>query len=390
MKARINHFINKIFYTPQPLPAGASNSVIELDGQPHRLHLRIDHEGNSILIINAATVLHLNQTATEIAFYVSKQMSNDEIASELQKRYQVSYETATQDVENFKIRISTLINTPDLDPETFLDMDRTIRHSSVLSAPLRLDCALTYQTPTEDSEKYAPMDKVDRYLETEDWEKILSSAWDWGIPHVVFTGGEPTLRPDLRDLIGYAEKLGQVTGLITDGLRLAEKDYLTQLLDAGLDHLMIVLDESQEQAWEAIRDAFNEDIHLTVHLIIRSDDTQIYLKTLDKLSSIGVQNLSLSSPSKAYESALLLVNQRAIEKGFSQIYELPVPYSSLNPVSLELSYDQSELEGPGRSWLYVEPDGDVLPGQGIMAPLGNILSDSWMNISANRKEYLSR
>jgi hypothetical protein len=30
--------------------------------------------------------------------------------------------------------------------------------------------------------------------------------------------------------------------------------------------------------------------------------------------------------------------------------------------------------------IYVEPDGDVLPGQGINRPLGNLLSDSWDQI----------
>ena len=68
MKARFTKIFDKIFYTPQPLPPCSISSVIEIDGQPNRSHLRIDHEGNSILVLNAATVLHLNQTATEIAY----------------------------------------------------------------------------------------------------------------------------------------------------------------------------------------------------------------------------------------------------------------------------------------------------------------------------------
>ena len=33
--------------------------------------------------------------------------------------------------------------------------------------------------------------------------------------------------------------------------------------------------------------------------------------------------------------------------------------------------------GAGKAWLYVEPDGDVLPGQGINRPLGNLLEEDW-------------
>ncbi len=44
-----------------------------------------------------------------------------------------------------------------------------------------------------------------------------------GIPHVVFTGGEPTLRDDLPELIAHAERNGQITGLNTNGRRLADR-----------------------------------------------------------------------------------------------------------------------------------------------------------------------
>lgn len=390
MKARIKHLYNKIFFTPQPLPAGSCNSIVEIDGKPNRLFLRIDHEGSGILVVNAATVLHLNQTATEIAYYLISKMAMEDITAELIKRYQVSAETANQDVEDFKLRVNTLMQTPDLDPETFLDMERAIRHSSEQNAPVRLDCALTYQIPSGSADIFTPMTRVERSLETTEWKKILSEAWEWGIPHVVFTGGEPTLRPDLSELIQYAESLGQVTGLITDGFRLAEKDYLVDLLNSGLDHLMIILVENDELSWEAIRDAVHEDIHLTVHMTIRESSGPGLDAHLTKLAEIGVQNVSFSAPSKKYEAFLVDASRIAADKGLTLIYDLPVPYSETHPVSLELEKDSTSLEGYGRSWLYVEPDGDVLPGQGILQPLGNLLTDSWMNISANRKVYLSQ
>lgn len=386
---KINQFFDRVFYTPKPLPSGKFSSMLDIDETPTRLHLRIGNDGTGILIINASTVLHLNQTAAEIAYYMVTNHHLDDIAALLVKRYQVSRDTALQDIADFETRIETLIKTPDLDPETFLDMERVARHGEDTDIPLRLDCALTYQIPSGEADLYTPIKRMDRSLDTEEWKEILKNAWDWGVPHAVFTGGEPTLRPDLQELILYAEELGMITGLITDGDRLTDKDYFTELLNSGLDHLMILMDNKKEISWEAIRDAVNEDIHLTVHITLTNDFLMKMLPILERLAGIGVQNVSFSSPVQSLEGRLSEVSQLASEKGFSLIYDLPVPYSEFNPVNLELEEDQTTRKGAARSWVYVEPDGDVLPGQGYPAKLGNLLTDGWMNVSANRKMYLS-
>lgn len=389
MKFKLDQFFDRIFYTPKPLQAGIYSSMIDIDGAPHRLHLRIENDGAGILVLDASTVLHLNQTATEIAYYLVSDLKHEEILTQLIKRYQVNKEIAEQDIEDLQNRIETILRTPDLDPETFLDMDRAARHSADTSTPFRLDCALTYQIPSGGTDEYTPAKRVDRLLSTEEWKSIIQKAWDWGIPHVVFTGGEPTLRPDLRELVQYAESLGQVTGLITNGFRLTDKDYLQELLQSGLDHIMLIFQYGEEQSWEAIRDVIQEDIHLSVHVTLSRTIVNDLLETLEKMASLGVQNISFSAPSPVNETNLAEASRLAAEKGLRLIYDLPVPYSELNPVNIEIEEDQTALKGAARSWLYVEPDGDVLPSQGYLNKLGNLANDSWMVISANRKIYLS-
>jgi MoaA/NifB/PqqE/SkfB family radical SAM enzyme len=83
------------------------------------------------------------------------------------------------------------------------------------------------------------------------------------------------------------------------------------------------------------------------------------------------------------------MGQLTVEKGLSLVYDLPVPYSEFNPVNLKLEESEANDKGAARSWIYIEPDGDVLPGQGYPTKLGNLLSDGWMNVSANRKIYLA-
>ena len=388
MKTKVKTLWDKIFYTPQPLPPQMVHSIVEIDGKPNRLHLRIEENGEGLLILNASTILHLNPTAAEIAYYLIKHMDQSAIVEQICKRYQINADVAREDIEDLKTRIDTLMRTPDLDPETFLDMERAPRHSTGSGIPLRLDCALTYQTPTEFSDLYSPVKRVDRTLDTEEWQLILKKCWEWGIPHVVFTGGEPTLRPDLIELIQFAENQGQVTGLITDGYRLTNRDYLHSLLQSGLDHIMLVFHPFEEESLEAIRDIVNEDIHLTVHLVINQNTKDHLNDLMDQIAKIGVMNLSLSAINKEFEKYLSEASRLSAEKGFSLVYDLPVPYSEINPVNLEIEEDTNHFQGAGRSWLYVEPDGDVLPSQGGTHYLGNLLKDSWMTISANRKLYL--
>lgn len=385
MKSRIRSFFDKIFYTPTPLPPGTSQTTMELNGIPYRLHLRIEPEGKGLLIVNASTILHLNPTAAEIAYYLINKLPTEQIVSSMMRRYQVAADIASQDVDNFKIRIESLIQTPDLDPETFLDMERVERHSDGLITPIRLDCALTYQSSEGTSNLYAPIDRIKRALDTEEWKEILKKSWNAGIPHIIFTGGEPTLRPDLEELIQYSESLGQVTGVITDGLRLTDSDYLHKLLNAGLDHIMIILQPDEDQSWEAIRDVVNEDIYLSVHLTINERNKDRIPNTLKKIKDMGVKALSLSAKSAEFSSELSLASRSAAEIGLSLVYDLPVPYSIINPVGIEMEKHEASKQGAGRSWLYVEPDGDVLLGQGSDVCIGNFLSDPWELISGNRK-----
>ncbi|MCU0373629.1 MAG: hypothetical protein MUE56_10360, partial [Ignavibacteria bacterium] len=49
---------------------------------PYRLHLRIESDSTGILIINAQTTLHLNQTAAEFAYYLVKKLPEDQVVAQ--------------------------------------------------------------------------------------------------------------------------------------------------------------------------------------------------------------------------------------------------------------------------------------------------------------------
>ena len=71
----------------------------------------------------------------------------------------------------------------------------------------------------------------------------LAKVYAYGCRLINFTGGEPTLRRDLEDIIHSAARLGIWTSLVTNG-SLLTRQRLRHFKHAGLDHLLISLDST--------------------------------------------------------------------------------------------------------------------------------------------------
>lgn len=383
------HTIRSFFKPHEPIQPGIYHYLSPQDDERnYRLHLRIEADGRGVLIVNASTVLHLNETASEYAYYFVQNKSPQQVAKLMSERYQVDPDTARRDYLNLTERVLTLIEMPDLDPVTFLDFEREAPFSGKISAPYRLDCALTYRLPESAPPEMAPTKRVDRELVTNEWIEIMDKAWQAGVPHVVFTGGEPTLRDDLIELLAHAESNGQVSGLLTDGERLADGAYLNDLLQTGLDHVMIVLDPGLDEAWRGLENAIAGDVYTAVHLTITPENAGDVRSVLDRLAQAGVHAISLSATSENLDENLKAATDRVAELDLPLVWDLPVPYSAHNPVALEVK--PSEMpEKAGRAWLYVEPDGDVLPAQGINERVGNLLTESWDTIWERTRRKLA-
>jgi len=368
------------FAKVRSIPEGVYHKQDMQDNKPYRVHLRLRPDGSGILILNASTILHLNPTAAEFAYHFIRGTEPEEAIKQIASRYRVSKDIARQDYQDFLDKIETLISTPDLDPVSFLDLERVAPHSADLTSPLRLDCALTYRLREDAQVEYAPTKRVDRELTTDEWRTILDKAWQAGIPHVTFTGGEATLRDDLPDLIAHAEKNGQVCGLLTDGLQFNDKNYLELLLQTGLDHILFLLQPDHDQSWVALKNLMAEDIFVTVHLTLNTDNTKNIEAVLERLAQLDVKSLSLTSSEAALQDRYDIIRDKAAALGLTLKFDLPVPYSASNPVVYE-AQENTIPEGAGKAWLYIEPDGDVLPAQGNADKLlGNLLRDEWKQI----------
>jgi MoaA/NifB/PqqE/SkfB family radical SAM enzyme len=351
------------------------------------------------LIVNAATVLHLNQTATEYARLLIEGIDEEQVARTMAARYRVGREQAQEDYHNLREKIVTLATTVDLDPVTYLDMEQVAPFSAHTRAPYRADLALTYRIDATGTLDPEARRRVDRELTTAEWEQILWQLWNAGVPHAVFTGGEPTLRMDLVELVRYAEGQGMVTGLLTNGRCLRDPEILNGLLLAGLDHVQITLIShepdthdavvGQAGAWEetiaGLRAALAGDIYVVVHVVILPQNVGMAAETVRYVAQLGVPAVALSSPlraaSKAEQAALeetmADAQDAAYRSGLRLVWDLAAPYSYVNPIALEAGLEPDQI---ARQHLYVEPDGDVLPAQGYNVVLGNLLNEPWETI----------
>lgn len=371
---------------PEPLKPGIYHFMAPDDAPiPYRLHLRVENGETSVLIVNASTVLHLNQTATAHAIHIVEGLSDVEAAKAVANRYRVNHTRALQDQRELREKILTLATIPDVDPVVFLGLDRAEPFAKHLMAPYRLDLALTYRCDPEGTLDPLARRRVDRELSTTEWVQIIDTAWDAGIPHITFTGGEPTLREDLRDLIAHAEENGQVTGLLTDGRNLSDESYLEALSQAGLDHVLIAIAQDDSDSMKGLSNALASDIYTAVHITITPQMIGNVIKLLDMIHNLGVLVVSISGSERSEVIADSLVKAReyVADIGIDLIWDLPAPYSDTNPMSLELDEPPT---GAGKAWLYVEPDGDVLPAQGIDKDLGNLLRDTWSEVWSRAQE----
>ncbi len=85
--------------------------------------------------------------------------------------------------------------------------------------------------------------------------RALESMYQQGVRFLYFSGGEPTVRDDLPDLIVYAAKMGYAyLQLNTNGLRIAQEPaYAQELCEAGLSSVFLQFDGTEDSIYCAIR-----------------------------------------------------------------------------------------------------------------------------------------
>jgi radical SAM protein with 4Fe4S-binding SPASM domain len=268
-----------------------------------------------------------------------------------------------------------------------------------------MDLAITYRCNNACAHCYNGRPRSYPELSTQEWFKILDDLWKIGIPHIVFTGGEPTLRDDLPELIRHAEANGQITGINTNGRKLQDKAYLKTLVDAGLDHVQITFEshipEIHDQmvchagAWQetvaGLKNAVASSLYVMTNTTMLTLNKAAIPDTLEFLGQLGLKTIGLNALIYSGHGATvgtglsenelqpILETAQMITNKYHQrlIWYTPTQYCNFDPVQMGLG-----VKGCTAA-LYnmcVEPNGDVIPCQSYYQSLGNMLKEPWDKI----------
>ena len=377
----------------------------ENEHEKSRLHLRIDPDGHGTLIVNASSVIHLNPTATHMAWLILEGKSEAERIRAMTSRYSVSTRQAQSDLSSFESQFEELIRPDGACPVHELELEALMPFSTRPSAPYRMDLAVTYRCNNDCAHCYNARERNFPELTTEQWLEIIDQLWALGVPHIVFTGGEATLRNDLPELIRHAEANGQITGLNTNARRLSDEKYVQKLVEAGLDHVQVTVESWDEQIHDemmqakgafkqtiaGLGNALQSDLYVMTNTTMLRTNAHTIPDTLDFLADIGVPTVGLNAliysgqgltvgtglRESELQPLLDIATQKTNARGQRLIWYTPTQYCQFDPTANNLG-----VKGCTAA-LYsmcIESNGDVLPCQSYYQPLGNIRTNSWNSI----------
>lgn len=245
-----------------------------------------------------------------------------------------------------------------------------------------------------------------RELGTGEWKRALEILRKAGVPQITFTGGEPTLRADLVELVDAARWF--VTRLNTNG-RLLTPALCRALWEASLDSVQITLYSADaathnelvgapgfDDTVAGIRNALAAGLSVSVNTPLCSRNAD-YAATLEFLHGLGVRYVTCSGLIPT--GAALTEGSRATRLSPEQLEALlkqAVAWCAANGMEIDftspgwlpaetllgLGLPMAPTCGACLSNMAVAPDGTVVPCQSWLTGegLGNLLTDDWKAI----------
>jgi len=247
---------------------------------------------------------------------------------------------------------------------------------------------------------------------------VLDDLADFGIPVVLFSGGEPTMRQDLSQLIRYATEIGLKCLISTNGTLLTE-ERVAELKDAGLNRVGISLDGLEtthdkfrgskgafQKTIQGIRNSLAADMRVSMRVTMTSQNVGDLPALFDLAEAEGVPRLCVYHLAYAGRGEKLLsfdleaeARRQAVEFIFKRTQESHRNGSNLEVLTVDNHADAPYLQmwsrenAPDRAEdieVLLAKNGGNSAGSGIAAidNLGNVHPDQfwWTRTLGNVKE----
>ncbi|MGY4306670.1 pyrroloquinoline quinone biosynthesis protein E [Bradyrhizobium sp. USDA 4369] len=251
--------------------------------------------------------------------------------------------------------------------------------------PLAVLLELTHRCPLQCPYCSNPLelDRAGQELTTAEWKKVLSELAEIGVLQVHFSGGEPTARKDIVELVAHANDVGLYTNLITSAVLLT-RERLKELADAGLCHVQISFQGNEPvvadrvggykgghaKKLEVAKWTRELDLPLTVNAVMHRQNLHQLPDIIqmavdldaDRLEVANVQYYGWALKNRASlmptyqqleETDRLVEEARELLKGTLTIDYVVPDYYALRPKKC--------MGGWGRQFFNISPSGKVLP-----------------------------
>jgi PqqA peptide cyclase len=252
------------------------------------------------------------------------------------------------------------------------------------SRPYTLVAELTYRCPLRCVYCSNPLDyaRHDQELDTQTWLRVLREAEDLGVVQLNLTGGEPLIRSDLEALIAEARRLDLYTNLITSGIPLS-LERLREFRALGLDNVQLSIQDVQADASDRIAGhrSFARKLEvarwvkslgfpLTLNVVLHRHNLDRTPEIIALAESLAADRLELANTqylgwALSNRPALLPTREqleraravaaaaRARLRGTMEVlFVIPDYYAR---------FPKACMDGWGRRFLVISPDGLVLP-----------------------------
>ncbi|MBR2289697.1 MAG: radical SAM protein [Clostridia bacterium] len=381
--------------------------------------------GKDILPINLSWTILLAVFINEVNEYKGNEITDEELqevvertVTKMRKIYVVPKDEFKKDLDKI---LSVFIDISEgKEPKEKIGQLSIGEYAKFMNAPHRMD--LMISSMTKDGKWNCNQKCLHCYaagqtysdkkeLSTDEWKKVIDKCRKAYIPQLTFTGGEPTKRDDLVELVDYSKWF--VTRLNTNGVLLTE-DLCKKLYDASLDSVQVTFYSSNpeehnklvgadnfDKTVEGIKNALKAGLALSVNTPLCSLNKN-YVETLKFLNHLGVKYVSCSGLIVTGNATKEASKETQLsEDELYQILKDATQYTNENLMEISFTspgwIEEKKLReigldipscGACLSNMAIAPDGEVVPCQSWLsdnAGLGNMLKDSWETIWNNPK-----
>ncbi|HEY1306331.1 MAG TPA: pyrroloquinoline quinone biosynthesis protein PqqE [Vicinamibacterales bacterium] len=255
------------------------------------------------------------------------------------------------------------------------------------SYPTTLLAEITHRCPLHCPYCSNPMKMVGSRdeLDTAEWTRVFTQARELGVLQLGLSGGEPLVRGDVEELASHARSLGLYTTLVTSGIGLTPLR-AQKLRDAGLDHVQISLQDSEEESADRIAGMKGVRQKMAAAELVRqlgfafSINVVLHRANVDRIGEIielaanlGADRLELANAQYygwALENRGALLPTAAQVAAAAEIAAKAVPVHAGRMQILYVlpdyhgSFPKPCYAGWGNHYLVVMPDGRTLPCHG--------------------------